>query len=154
MQRSTIRPRGMEAAFATAVMLAGIVTGAAGCGSTGGRFPVEGRLTLASAPVPETVVTFLPRDRGEAGVATTDRDGRFVATTREHRGLAPGIYDVVIEVVPPPDFVDPDVERPRPKENSPPKPAVPDRYGRRDTSPLSIEVKPQQNTVSLDLKKR
>ncbi|MFM8708730.1 MAG: carboxypeptidase-like regulatory domain-containing protein [Planctomycetia bacterium] len=148
------RRGGRTAAFATAVMPAGIVTGAVGCGSSGGRYAVEGRLTLASAPVPHTVVTFLPRNGGEAGVATTDRDGRFVVSTREHRGLVPGIYDVVVEVVPPPVFVDPDVERPGPKQNSPPKPAVPTRYGSRDASPLSIEVKPQRNQVALDLESR
>ncbi|MFM9198033.1 MAG: hypothetical protein ACKOWG_20295, partial [Planctomycetia bacterium] len=65
------RRGGRTAAFATAVMPAGIVTGAVGCGSSGGRYAVEGRLTLASAPVPHTVVTFLPRNGGEAGVATT-----------------------------------------------------------------------------------
>ena len=87
MRSGRLTPRILGSAI---VML---VAYAVGCGSSGGRYPVDGRLTLGSEPIPNTVVSFLPRDGGTPGVATTDRDGRFVVSTREKRGLAPGVYD-------------------------------------------------------------
>jgi len=148
MRSGRLTPRILGSAI---VML---VAYAVGCGSSGGRYPVDGRLTLGSEPIPNTVVSFLPRDGGTPGVATTDRDGRFVVSTREKRGLAPGVYDVVVEIVPPQSSPDPDVEGPGQQPSPPPRPTVPKRYGSPETSRLSIEVQRQPNTVSLDLENR
>ena len=142
------------------VLLAIVALAVAGCGGPPAgppRGPVKGRITLNGAPLANVTVQFDCPEAGVAQTAGTDDDGRYEFTAYNATGLPAGSYKVGVtagrflragEEIP---LVDPSRRPalpPRPKSA-----AVPDRYGKPDTSGLTAEVKAGANDpFNFDLK--
>ena len=144
------------------VVLAGFVTGWAGCGgkkSVPGRpdtVPVKVVVTYKGQPVADANVQFLPAAAGDAtsGVAATgitDAQGTARLTTFDQNdGAVPGAYRVCIRksvLVGGPREADPD---------APPAPAkyreeLPAKYTAPETSGLTAEVSNSQTEFTFDL---
>ncbi|MGQ9913035.1 MAG: hypothetical protein ACUVQQ_01685 [Thermogutta sp.] len=143
------------------VVLAGFVTGWAGCGgkkSVPGRpdtVPVKVMVTYKGQPVADANVQFRPAAAGDAsGVAatgTTNEQGTAHLTTfGQNDGAVPGSYRVCIRksvLVGGPENADPD---------APPVPAryreeLPAKYAAPETSGLTAEVSKSQTEFTFDL---
>jgi len=120
-----------------------LVTIALGCSSASGpkTAPVQGKITMAGKPLPNVGVTFLPEGRGPTASGNTNENGEFtLRTVRPGDGAVIGAHHVVIGSA---------EEGPRKKGS----PAIPEKYGRFDTTDLTAEVKPgQTNVFTFDLK--
>jgi hypothetical protein len=135
---------------------------AAGCKSQPPVVEVEGVVQLAGKPLPQVRVQFMPDpEKGTVGpisVGTTDEQGRFKLVCADQRpGAVVGWHRVVIT-----DMRtrlprtarhgrrDDDEKQPNPKPTSLSS-RVPDRYTTSGHTPLSVEVKPPKQEVTLDL---
>ncbi len=116
-----------------------VLAAVAGCGRRDiGR--VEGRITFEGRPVADAVVTFLPKNRPQAG-GKTDADGRYVLNTfRKGDGAFQGSCQVTIG--PYGEVTEEDLNPPpgapprRPEERT----DIPEVYRSPATSPLTAEV--------------
>ncbi len=115
----------------------------AGCGGASGlkTAPVKGTVTFAGQPLSDVGVTFLPEGKGPSASGNTNSKGEFtLRTTNPGDGAVIGTHRVVIGAA---------EEGPRKKG----APAIPDKYGRFDTTDLTAEVKAgQTNVFTFDLK--
>lgn len=102
-----------------------------GCGSRVVRYPVEGLVTLDGKPVKGASIAFMPRGKGQPGVATTDDAGRFaVNEVRARDGIRPGGYQVAVFLA------ESSIEDASRIERY----IVPERYGVAATSGLAVEI--------------
>jgi hypothetical protein len=139
-------PRGARLA---ALIVAAALAALPGCGDTGPRSSVKGRVTYDGVPVDEGSIAFVPADSGEGRVRATGaiEDGSYEFDS--HHGPNPGKYRVEIywwkktgRQIPSPSgkaFKD-EIEQP-----------VPARYN--EQTELTIDVQPGRNTCDFDLKK-
>jgi hypothetical protein len=115
--------------------------GAIGCtGSSGPKTaPVSGTVTLAGKPLADVGVTFLPEGKGPSASGNTDAAGNFTLRTNKPGDGAPlGKHRVVIGNA---------------QEGPRKGPAIPEKYGRYESSDLAAEVKPgEKNVFTFDLK--
>jgi hypothetical protein len=120
-----------------------LVTIFLGCGSASGptTAPVKGTITIAGKPFSDVGVTFLPEGKGPTASGNTDQNGNFtLRTTNPGDGAVVGTHRVVIGAA---------EEGPRKKGAA----AIPEKYGRFETTDLTAEVKPgQTNVFTFDLK--
>lgn len=79
------------------LILASFACLAVGCGGDTGLTRVSGTVTLDGKPVNNAVLTFVPTGSGEAGAASTNPEGKYVATSKGGVGLMPGKYSVKIK---------------------------------------------------------
>jgi hypothetical protein len=124
--------------------------------------PVQGKITCGGQPVPEGVVTFYPKE-GRSASGRIQPDGAYRLTTFEPGdGALLGEHKVTIEAVqftgggPQPKSIEDEIrlaKEKKPAANQPPKAQwlVPPRYAKRETTPLTFEVRPGQNTANFDL---
>lgn len=121
-----------------------------GCGERNTLAPVDGVLKLDGKPVPGVEVHFIPEVDIEAKTppasrGLTDAQGTFsLSTDRGETGAVVGKHTVIIQY-PPPTSRD---ERP------PSGPRVPLLYQSFLETPIHVEVKPEANTVPINLKSR
>jgi hypothetical protein len=135
-----------------------VVPAMAGCGRKGvPTFPVRGTVTLDGMPVDGATVMFVP-PAGPPNSAVTDSAGTFVIATP---GVPAGVCGVTITKAtggaamtnPTPE----DLQRlaQNPAAAKPPTSALPEKFGRTETSGLSAEVTndASKNVFSFDLKR-
>jgi hypothetical protein len=104
-----------------------------GCGSTDGRLPVSGTITLKGQPVTEGTINFQSKEGGimSGGVI---KDGKYAVAAEQ--GLQPGKYIVRISVAKPGTVA----AEPVPGESGPPaEELVPPEYNAQST--LEFEAK-------------
>jgi hypothetical protein len=129
---------------------------AAGCGGGSGDapsvYPVTGKVTQGGKPLENVQVNFVPSDdTGLPSSGTTNADG--VYTLSRHTGDAgakPGNYRIVLS----------DTAAAASQSNysdtkgGPPKTAesrIPEKWQTAESSPQSVEVKAESNTIDIDL---
>ena len=124
--------------FLALVAAAGLGTG---CGRKGPvLIPVSGLVTLNGKPLPATVVEFEQEQGLNMATGITGDDGRFTLTTYKiGAGATPGMHRVQLSCR---------------VSDSPGKTVwhTPKHYAAFDTSGLTAEVSPRQNTFTFELK--
>ena len=114
-----------------------------GCGSPGTAptVPARGTLLYNGQPAQAARVIFTPKN-GRPALGNTDDQGRFVLTTFENEdGAVPGEHTVTVS----------DLERNW--NQDPSKSRFPIPYERPDTTPLVVEIKPEdENSFTFDMK--
>jgi hypothetical protein len=111
--------------------------------------PVSFRVTLDGKPVAQAYVVFQAVQTKEPGAPRADgfpaADGTAALSTyTANDGVPTGEYSVTIEW-----------RRPLYDEAGKPGPNyLPERYARRTTTPLRVDIKPGTNTVNVDLKSK
>lgn len=136
---------------------------ASGCGSSHpATAPVRGKITCEGQPVTEGTVTFYP-EQGRSATGRIQPDGTYALTTfDEGDGAILGKHKVTIEAVrftggtPRAASMEEEMRMAMEKKSAPqaaPKAEwlAPQRYSKRDTSDLTFEVKPGQNTANFDV---
>ena len=142
----------------TVTLLAAVLmTTFVGCGpKRPAAAPVRGKITFQGKPVTEGQITFHP-EHGRPAIGAIGTDGTYRLTTfKSDDGAEPGNYRVTIDATrvtggtQPKSFRDemrnmnkgivPKIER-----------LVPEKYSRPETSPLTAEVKQDQNTIDFDI---
>jgi len=145
-------------------VVCGISIWLGGCGgpSRPPLAPVQGKITYGGQPVPQGVVTFYPKE-GRSATGRIQPDGTYCLTTFEPGdGAVIGQHKVTIEAVrftnigsPPKSFEDEirQAQEKTPPSSHPPEPhwLVPPRYAKRETTPLTFEVRPGQNIANFNL---
>lgn len=132
----------------------------AGCGGTSelARGTARGRVTLAGKPLAGATVVFENKAVGVAQSATLDDDGKYEFVTYAAAGLPAASYKVTVSSG---RFMLPGEEIPRltPAGKGPATPpkkaatAVPEKYGKAESSGLSADVKAGENPpFDFDLK--
>ena len=133
----------------------------AGCGGSGDEIEVaevSGVVTLDGKPLPNAIVTFVPKAGGPSGVGKTDAEGKYQLATVDELGAVLGEHMVSIVCVPEPtagpevahgEDYQKEVER---TSNYKPKPVtkVPERYNMQ--TELVEKVEEGSNTINFDLK--
>lgn len=136
----------------------------AGCGGNDSKkpsvYPVTGNVKMHGAPLANATVAFAPVQQGQTtAVGTTDAQGNFQLTTYEFGdGAAEGTYKIIITksaVAASPSSSssagDHGADDPTANAHTPSGAArsaqslVPPQYGKKDTTPLSEEVKASGN---------
>lgn len=132
---------------------------AQGCGDDSGvgrTFPVSGKVTLDNQPVTAktTIVLFKPdASKGNTSpfepTGTVDAEGNYKLTTNGKSGAPPGWYKVIVTARDDAAPVHPNA----PKQHRPvAKSLLPPKYGRPETTGLSIEVVENPAPGAYDLK--
>jgi hypothetical protein len=89
------------------LLLAFTIVGCGGAEDTKPVYVVNGKITMAGAPVPKASVIFAPNDGQPVAYGTTEADGTFQLTTYEyHDGAAEGKFDVLVSKSAPPPASD------------------------------------------------
>ena len=122
----------------------------AGCGGPANRGPVwtaTGTVTHQGDPVTEGTVVFLHADGGYAASAALDSEGKYTMQSGD-RGKPAGAYRVSVVPAEVP-FEPTDID------DQPPPPAnpenIPQQYRDPNTSGLTADVKPGENTFDFAL---
>ncbi len=150
-----------------ALLVIGLTGGCGGDPGLSSLVPVKGTLTRDGQPLANAIITFLPDSSNEhvtIGTDTTGTDGTFSMTHRNHQGVAPGKYKVVVER---PADQDPAAGLPAEVRDDPQmaamatgraydpeKPATDWPYADANTTPFSHEVPPGGDQgLNFDIKK-
>lgn len=119
-----------------------------GCGSSGPKtYPVKGTVSYQGKPLPLGAIMFVPED-GPTASAAIQSDGTYQVD------LIAGAHRVQVVAIPPRQGKpDPYAEGGLDTTGFPePKPLVPAKYNRYDTSEVQIDVNPSgENNVNIDL---
>jgi len=164
------RPLGMGMGMGMALLSLALV---AGCGpSTAGQMktnPVKGKVTLNGAPIAGAQITFFPLDKGvPAALGVSDAEGNYVLQTyAPNDGAVAGNYKVLVTKSAPSSGPAEVAHDPTgagglagpPASHSGPKggagagggSALPEKYSKSDTSPLSTSVKEGENTYDIQM---
>ena len=127
-------------------LLAAVACAAGGCNSRPATYPVQGKVAWkeggdAKELVGHTV-TLESEDGKTSGSGTIQADGTFtIGTFGEKDGALAGRHRVVLT---PPEL---------PEDTFPPPPLIPGRYGSFENSGLTVEVKPEKNSVLLEVER-
>jgi hypothetical protein len=135
-----------------ALALAALFPLAVGCGQGGPGFaPVEGTVTYGQKPLANVSVEFYPVvPEGEAALpfsyGLTDEHGKYTLSSQNNQtGAVVGKHRVAIRRLPEPD----------PDRNAPPKPPrlpyIPVKFTVVVTTPIEIEVTPDQQVYNIEL---
>jgi len=122
---------------------------AAGCGKARPVLgQVEGQVRLGDKPLANVVVQFLPdlskETTGPPSSAVTDDEGHYhLRCDNQEEGAVVGWHRVVLcEIT---------TERVRQGQERKQPPRVPERYRAAATTPLRVEVKPEAQTIDLEV---
>jgi hypothetical protein len=133
-------------------MMAVVLAGLAGCGPSGSEtlLPVEGQVRFDGKVLTRgTVVLHPDAARGNTTRheprGTIEGDGRYKVFTHPHPGAPPGWYKVTVIATEPSDPRNP---------YSLPRSLIPEKFGKPDSSGLTLEVRrgPPAGAYDLDLK--
>ncbi len=140
---------------ALALIAASVLATCVGCTGSGrpALASVKGRVTYQGKPVVEGQIIF-QSDKCRTAIGNIGPDGSYLLTTyKSGDGAMPGRYTVTVNAMrstgtrpkSPRDEISPDF-----------KPGtiewlVPEKFSRPETSTLTAEVKPGQNTIDFDL---
>ncbi|MBN2292157.1 MAG: hypothetical protein JXM70_07010 [Pirellulales bacterium] len=126
--------------FATCGLLV-LVVALSGCGDSGPvKYPVSGVVSYNGQPLPTGNVMFVPEEGGPPAVCAIGADGSysFEAIAGRHRVGVTAIPE------PPPGANEMNYRAP--------KPLVPPKFGRPDTSGISVEVQEdKENNIDIKL---
>jgi len=137
-------------ALLVALLFAGGVFTAAGCGRKVDLASVEGKVTLGGQPLSGVVVTFFPVSEGSTGLpdvsATTDAAGKYrIEAADGTSGAVVGKNRVVVDWPP----------RVRSDEGAPPPPkptaVIPLQYTVAGMTPFIVEVRAGAQTIDFPL---
>ena len=139
----TTRKRELRSGYAAAcaLLLAGALTLAAGCGAHDSS--VYGTVTLDGKPLESGTVSFHPVGEGAAAYGRIGADGSYRLHTGAEQGLAAGEYVVTVVATAPP---------PNPHSEVVGKLLTPARYGSFDQTDLRFTVEPGRNKIDLPLR--
>jgi hypothetical protein len=117
----------------------------AGCG--GKTVPINGRAKFKDGSDVSALQGYEVNLQAEGGGAssygTIEPDGMFkISTFGQNDGAVPGTHRVTVT-----PSASPDPDKP------PPKPVIPPKYGEFETSGLTVEIKPGQSEVELQLER-
>jgi hypothetical protein len=133
-----------------ASLLAVLALGFCGCGGAG---RVSGTVTKDGQPVRSGVITFVSRDGKGTALASIKKDGTYTAAN-----VPVGETSVIlVNAMEEPDFTGPvtvsDAAKPSGKRAPPPKApiAIPDKYGKPETSGLTLTVRSGDNPYDIDV---
>jgi hypothetical protein len=159
----------------TALAAAGVSLGlllAPGCGDGSGlepRYAVSGKLTYKGEPVKNAVINFVPVGGGRGATGKVDEGGAYTLTTHDpDDGALPGKYKVTVDDRQPdeakmkektaalakktnmkPGIIPQEIQAAAFKTA---KGVVPGKYQLAETSDVEVEVKPQANSINIELK--
>ena len=120
-----------------------------GCNSGPTVVPVTGVATRGGQPIKNLFITFFPDDGTRASTAITDDAGRFeMQITKARKGAAVGNHKVVAGYRPRTPQDEAEYAEGKLKFH-PDQDAILEKYGKRDTTALSIEVSPSGNDLEL-----
>lgn len=133
----------MQQRFSAIAVFAACFVVLAGCG--GKTVPINGRAKFKDGSDVSALQGYevnLQADGGGASsYGTIEPDGTFkISTFGQNDGAVPGKHRVTVT-----PSASPDPDKP------PPKPVIPPKYGAFETSGLTVEVKPGQSEVELEL---
>lgn len=125
-----------------------------GCGVGGpSTYPVTGKVSIKGQPAKDVTITFAPVDsQGQPASGVVKADGTYSLLTgaQAKPGAIPGKYKVVLTA----DLSKVDMSAAYSGAKGPPKPPespVPKEYDSPKTSPKEVDVKPQSNTIDIDI---
>jgi hypothetical protein len=124
-------------------LIVGLLVLVAGCGGSGLKAKVSGKVTLDNQPLTKGSVTFSPKSaEGRIAYGEIDGSGNYTLKTNNEEGAAPGDYDVTVRATGEP-----------PASDIPPPLLTPEKYANPQTSGWTFTVKPGANTFNLDMVK-
>jgi hypothetical protein len=133
-----------------APLLAALALGLCGCGGSG---RVSGTVTRDGHPVRAGVITFVSKDGKGTALASIKKDGSYTAAN-----VPVGDTSVIlVNAMEEPDFTGPvsvaEAAKPSAKRAPPPKPpiAIPDKFGKPETSGLTLTVRSGDNPYNIDV---
>jgi hypothetical protein len=148
-------PRTCAAGVIRRLALLCCVATLAGCSPGGPALgKVSGRVTLDGQPVAKAAVTFVPQTGGRPAMAVTDDSGQYkLDSSTDKAGVPTGTYSVtVIKQESAGATADAGgLAGGAAAPGAAPRWIVPQRYSAADTSQLSAEVKPGDNTSDFAL---
>ncbi len=134
--------------------LLGLLAGVAGCSSEDhpAVTPVSGRVMYRGQPVANAHVTFMNESAVRAATGVTDEQGEFQLTTFEtNDGAAPGLNKVAVTkatgMAPVTDLEGEAYAQAMQQIATPTKPPeseIPIKYANTNTTPLTVEVRPDE----------
>lgn len=140
-----------------AIVLASLALSVAGCGpSYPTTHPVSGTITYQGQPVPQGTIVFYPEE-GRAAMSNIEADGSYRLTTfRPGDGALPGRHTVTITAIAdsasgPASFEQEMDQGMLGRGQKGVRWLVPERYSKRDTTPLTAEVPVPDGTLDFDL---
>jgi hypothetical protein len=155
-----------------AAIAAPLAIAAPACGDSSGlttRYRVSGKVTYKGEPVKKAVINFVPVSGDGRGAAGQVEEGSYALTTQEPGdGAFPGKYKVTVDNREPDEAkmksqaealarktgmrpgVIPQEFRAAAMKNA--KGTLPGKYQLAATSDLEVEVKPESNTLNIELK--
>ena len=155
------RPARLRGQVWLGLALCGLVL--TGCGSDRPETaPVSGKVTLGGQPLTKGKIVFFP-EKGRSSMASIGADGSYELTTfEEGDGALPGKHKVTITAMesqggPMPQSMEEEIEMGLSGKGGMAGPSevkwiVPEKYSRRDTTPLEAEVTlDDDNVVNFDI---
>lgn len=129
-----------------------------GCEPAGPKvYQVTGKVTIDGAPAKDVQITFQPLDStGVVGSSRVAPDGKYSITSGNEGkpGISAGKYKVVLQPLASSDPTAAMAKYKTTPQGGAPKMEVtfPKEYSDAATSPKEVEVKPQANTIDIDIK--
>jgi hypothetical protein len=144
----------MKDHFQLAALAAACVIAVSGCGGGRTTHPVSGKVALADGqPLAGARVVFDSVDKGVSAQGYTDEAGQYRLTTEEDGdGAVPGEHRVI--VMPPPRAIGTGEGENVKIATAPARPVVPKKLQRYETSGLTFEVQPGDNTYDIVVPKQ
>ena len=156
----------MRTLFSNTILLCLTLFLTAGCGGDGGPtlYPASGVVTYQGNPLAGAKVAFIPSGKGAIAMATTDVEGRFEIKTGALSGVVAGPAAVTVTMMESNKTgLDPamtpeqmqemamagTLQTKLDKQNTS---LIPERYGKAESSGLSVDVQSSQEEYNLDLK--
>jgi hypothetical protein len=151
----------------SAVLL--LAMGVLGCGSGSSGptlYPVVGTVTYQGKPLAGARITFIPEKEGAIAIASTDSSGKFTMKSGGDAGVASGPCKVTVALLDSsaaggglaPDMKPEDMQKLamegklqsalQAQEKSS---LLPAKYGKSDSTPLTLEVKKGDNNFAVEL---
>lgn len=138
-----LRPRPVLAVLLLAIFI--------GCGRSGPRLvKVSGTVTRGGKPVPKLFLNFYP-EHGRPSWGVTGEDGRYTLNyERTGDGAITGTHKVWVQIRPANPKEEADLHNGTWKLH-PDMKAILQKYGKPETTPLTVQVKEDQPVIDLDL---
>lgn len=128
-----------------------VLLGCVGCKSDSTIVPVKGVVTRNGQPVKFVFLTFCPEEEGVASRGMTDAEGRFELNyDKDTKGARVGKHKVVAVFRPRNPAEEMDFASGKIKLH-PDQNAITEKYGKRETTALTVEITGPRNDLELKL---